>query len=564
MKLLRNAQKLIKNLLIILVGLMFCLVIFFNRQIPAFIYNEYEFMVRADHVLAEIAFNNAEKMINMRTGNSDVLVSDQDKAALYQPINEAIAAIIEANDQQKIYLDKQNKLLSLLPKTYREYHRLELDYFQDYFDSFHAYQEVKSAEHWFYNIVSRWSNAESILVDMDSSTPDYLDKLKELDTVAGLVIQETENAQAKGWLTEDLAKYLTMKNDKIILLYAIMSDPDFTDESFADGMESISYIESRIPDFDQAFSQWHKELIDPKFNQGKEKYASAREKLALADQYYSDHNLSRDRITIILAKFLKSYPKNINQFIPPADAGKIRIDLNGDANQEFLIIDPGDQTQPNDHIKSMIAYDSAGNVIARKPEEIAILQPMIGSAEVHRLKETDRKEAVSFEFPAGPHQSQVMFFALNKDKILPVCLKEKVTGPFDCLFFIGNVGYLPVMDLDQDGLAEVIETTDEYPSEGKLNQEEQAAITEVSGESEADEFTQAMEQIAKREKGGRGRMVIWAIFSYNGKFFEEQTGKDYDRLYNLIGSQIENKMKKSELSRDSLEYLNLVRKLWNK
>ena len=157
-----------------------------------------------------------------------------------------------------------------------------------------------------------------------------------------------------------------------------------------------------------------------------------------------------------------------------------------------------------------------------------------------------------------------MFFDLQKDLLLPVCLKEKVTAPYDCLFFTGNVGNLPVMDLDQDGLAEVIETTDEYPSEGKLNQEEQAAITEVSGESEADEFTQAMEQIAKREKGGRGRTVVWAIFSYNGKFFKEQSGKDYDRLYNLIGSQIKNKMKKSELSRDSLEYLNLVRNLWNK
>jgi len=303
----RLAKLLIKFLLIIFV----LAILIFNRQIPAFIYNECEFMVRANHVFAEMAFNAAEKMINMRTGNSDVLVSDQDKAALYQPINKAITAIIEANDRQKSYLAKQDKLLWLLPKTYREYHRLELDYFQDYSDSFHAYQEVKSAEHWFYNIVSRWSNAESILVDMDSSTPDYLDKLKELNTVAGLVIQETKNAQAKGWLTEDLAKYLTMKNDKIIFLYAIMSDPDFTDESFADGMESIRHIENQIPDFDQAFSQWHEELIDPKFNQGKEKYASAREKLTLADQYYSDHNLSRDRITVILAKFLKTYPKNI-------------------------------------------------------------------------------------------------------------------------------------------------------------------------------------------------------------------------------------------------------------
>ena len=268
-------------------------------------------MIRANHVLAEMFFNKAEEMIDLRTGRSDELVSDQEKTRLYQPINEAIEGIIEANDRQKSYLAKQDKLLWLLPKTYREYHRLELDYFQDYSDSFHAYQEVKSAEHWFYNIIARWTSAEATLTDMDSSTPDYLDKLKNLDTVAGLVVQETKNAQAKGWLTEALAKYLTMKNDKIIFLYAIMSDPDFTDEKFADGMESIGYIESQIPDFNQAFSQWHEELIDPKFNQGKEKYASAIDKLTLADQYYTDHKLSRDWITVILAKFLKTYPKNI-------------------------------------------------------------------------------------------------------------------------------------------------------------------------------------------------------------------------------------------------------------
>jgi len=104
---------------------------------------------------------------------------------------------------------------------------------------------------------------------------------------------------------------LANRRHKIIFLYAIMSDPDFTDESFADGMESIGHIESQIPDFDQAFSQWHQELIDPKFNQGKEKYASAIDKLTLADQYYTDHKLSRDWITVILARFLKTYPKNI-------------------------------------------------------------------------------------------------------------------------------------------------------------------------------------------------------------------------------------------------------------
>lgn len=550
--------------------LILLLIIFliFGSQIPAFIYNEYEFLLRANYQLAETAFNDASTMVDIRTGNSDILASDEEKAGLSLPINKAIERIIQSVEKQKEYLNKQQKLLILLPKKYKEYHLIKKSFLMDYSDSFYAYQKIKTTEHWFYNTIVKMDNAHNDIADLDYSKPGYKEKLAEHSKIAEEINQETKEILEQKRLTDGLADYITMNNDLVIYIDTVVNNPEADKDSIISGLESVNYIYSQVPDFEDEFTRWHDWIVDPQINLGKKQYESAIEKLTKADNYYTDYNLNRDWITIILAKFLKTYPKNINQFIPPADSieesGKIRIDLNGDANQEFLIIDPGDQTQPNDHIKSMIAYDSVGNVIASKPDEITVPQLMFGSAKIYRLKETDRKEAVSFEFPAGPHQSQVMFFALNKDKILPVCLKEKVTGPFDCLFFIGNVGYLPVMDLDQDGLAEVIETTDEYPSEGKLNQEEQAAITEVAGESETNEFTQAMEQIAKREKGGRGRMVVWAIFSYNGKFFKEQSGKDYDRLYNLIGSQIKNKMKKSELSRDSLEYLNLVRKLWNK
>lgn len=539
--------------------LILLLIIFliFGSQIPVFTYNKYEFLFRANYQLAETAFNDASTMVDIRTGNSDILASDEEKAGLSLPINEAIERIIQSVEKQKEYLNKQQKLLILLPKKYKEYHLIKKSFLIDYSDSFYAYQKIKTTEHWFYNTIVKMDNAHNDIADLDYSKPGYKEKLAEHSKIAEEINQETKEILEQKRLTDGLADYITMNNDLVIYIDTVVNNPEADKDSIISGLESVNYIYSQIPDFEDEFTQWHDWIVDPQINLGKKQYESAIEKLTKADNYYSDHNLNRDWITVILAKFLKSYPKNINQFIPPADSadsGKIRMDLNGDGNQEFLVIEPG----------SMIAYDSAGNIIARKPEEITVPQPMVGSAKIYRLKETDRKEAVSFEFVAGPHQSQVMFFDLQKDQLLPVCLKEKVTGPYDCLFFIGNVGYLPVMDLDQDGLAEVIETTDEYPSEGKLNQEEQAAITKVAGESETDEFTQAMEQIAKREKGGRGRMVIWAIFSYNGKFFEEQTGKDYDRLYNLIGSQIENKMKKSELSRDSLEYLNLVRKLWNK
>ena len=128
-----------------------------------------------------------------------------------------------------------------------------------------------------------------------------------------------------------------------------------------------------------------------------------------------------------------------------------------------------------------------------------------------------------------------MFFELRDELILPVCHKDEVSGPYDCLFYSGNTGYLPLLDLDNDGYLELIETVDEYPSSGELG---------------------------AREKGGRGRMVVWAIYSFNGKRFVEQTGDNYEKFYTLIGGTIENRMMRSELSKDSLEYIQFAKDFW--
>ncbi len=69
--------------------------------------------------------------------------------------------------------------------------------------------------------------------------------------------------------------------------------------------------------------------------------------------------------------------------------------------------------------------------------------------------------------------------------------------------------------------------------------------------------------VVKREKGGRGRAVVWAIYGYDGKSFVEQVDDNYDRYYNLIGDKIDNKMKKSDLSKESLEYNEFVKEFWN-
>lgn len=156
-----------------------------------------------------------------------------------------------------------------------------------------------------------------------------------------------------------------------------------------------------------------------------------------------------------------------------------------------------------------------------------------------------------------------MFFELRDDLILPVCHEDEVTGPYDCLFYSGNTGYLPVEDLDGDGLAELVETVDEYPSSSELDSEETSAIDQAFEDQDLEDIAEEAKIVAEREKGGRGRLVVWAIYSFDGTRFVQQTGDNYENYYSFIGDLIENRMRKSELSEDSLEYIQLTKDFWS-
>lgn len=246
-----------------------------------------------------------------------------------------------------------------------------------------------------------------------------------------------------------------------------------------------------------------------------------------------------------------------------SEENKFFIDLDGNGEKEYVVLGIPKNKQDN-YLKSLIAYNKSGEEIASLPSEISIKIPTFKSAKIHRLNTKSDEEYFSLDFIAGPHQSETMFFKLDNNLIIPICHKDEVSGPYDCLFYSGNAGYLPLKDLDKDGYLEIIETVDEYPRSGELTPEEENAINQVAEKEGMDKFAEGARIIAKREKGGRGKTVVWAIYSFNGKRFVEQTGDNYEKYYDLIGNLIENKMKKSELSKDSLEYIQFVRNFWRR
>lgn len=235
-------------------------------------------------------------------------------------------------------------------------------------------------------------------------------------------------------------------------------------------------------------------------------------------------------------------------------------DFNGDGKMEYVETNKlGSAAGSN---VSISIVNSNGDTLAKTPDAITIKEPMSDSFTLFRLNSNEKKDFFSFDFIAGPHEFEKMFFGMYKDKVLPICLTKEVTGPYDCLFYTGKAGGFIVKDLNNDGFAEVVETRDEYPSEGQLSDEEKNAITQSFGTQGVDSLTQGAMTIARREKGGRGRTVVWDIYTYDGEIFNKQEGKSFDDLFAILKKDNPDWITKSDLSQESLDYSQFVRSYW--
>lgn len=237
----------------------------------------------------------------------------------------------------------------------------------------------------------------------------------------------------------------------------------------------------------------------------------------------------------------------------------VSVDLNGDSIKEKLVAIESDQST----VKAMAATTTEGKLIGALPSEIFLPFPDKDFVQVLKLNNDIKNEYSAMGMVVGPHQSITIILGLMDDgRILPVCKTQDPKSLTDCTFWSGEVGELQMADLDGDNNLEVVEYVDEYPKDGALTTEELTAINN----DQYDKITQStLLREAKREKGGRGRKVVWAIYKYNIGTFDEMTGANYDKFYKLAATSNYTQsppIKKSQLSKDSLGYNEFVYKAW--
>jgi len=272
--------------------------------------------------------------------------------------------------------------------------------------------------------------------------------------------------------------------------------------------------------------------------------------------------------------FSSSKPAQNIQNVPLAPEEEhedVKADLNGDGVQETLRLSYTN-TVDDLSVTSLVALDKNGKEIGRLPASMPIPVPFSNSGVVWSPFTDNPRQFVSFNFIVGPHSSETMFFALQDEvrSVLPVCLTDQVKSEQDCYFWSGQADELVVEDLDNDGNLEVIETVDEYPKNGPLAKDALDATNEAFKDLGQDALDGAI-RVLKRESGGRGNKVIWEIYQFNGNYFEKQTGKNFDKYYELAKNYIETTysthptvMRKSAMSQDSLEYNVFMRKYWTR
>ncbi|MDD4110556.1 MAG: hypothetical protein PHS54_03270 [Clostridia bacterium] len=244
---------------------------------------------------------------------------------------------------------------------------------------------------------------------------------------------------------------------------------------------------------------------------------------------------------------------------------RVALDMNGDGIYEMLV----NPLMADDYIEStesakqyLTLYNSEAKKIATTPDwfgsapnssHLDFVTPPIG-IELNDLAQID----VSI----GPHQTETMFLKLEGDLLLPVCKVEKPNSIDDCLFY-NSSGELEtkggMLGGFNDGKLGIIEFVDEYPSvAGKLDNKTKDMISNTF----KDDSRSAI-KIAEMEKNDKGLRVVWNIYVYNGKYFEAQTGENYDKYFGMIDGADSSLLKKTEMTKESVEYTEFAKDFWS-
>jgi hypothetical protein len=534
---------------------------------PRFYFNQLEYQSSQVFSSMENTVGRVEDNFQDMSGIEGLTKTEEEMQKLSDEISQSLNDIESLVGKHKKILNTQLMLKPLLPSKYGEFLNLKNEAFDKYYSSFEKFKLLKDYELGMVSIWNQLDDFRQAIIKGGASSDEFDEKAKDLENTRDKLKKYFDD----GFMTKEYYEAMLSYIDLNIDLYKFTVDLYNNKYTEAQAKEKVSEITSKYKpvDIKKIFTDSFSEINVAKQEEWISLYNQSNEIYLKALDFYEREKLAYDPLSVFLSKLNKNYERSTNLEKDGSSYEEKRADLDGDGKEEILRLSYGKSENSLSDEVSLAAFDQKGEEIARLPKNMPIPKPIENSANVFVLDKEGR-QIVSYDFVVGPHSSYTMFFGLQDLKtggkgILPICFVLDPKSALDCMFWSGEAGSLLFSDFDGDGYLDVSEMVDEYPRDGVLAKEEEDAIKEVFGEGS--KGASAL-RIAKREKGGRGKRVVWGIYSYNGSYFEPKI-KDYEKYYPLVRAYIKNNykdyppiIKKSEISKDSLEYNEFMRNFW--
>lgn len=318
LKVLKFVLKKVKKSLVYIFLILVIIIIAFNRSIPAFVFNEFEYQARTQFWVSEMLSGQETLLKEAARGESNYAISDQEKQKMTQTLSKNRQERQKAIDKYMYWNNLQGKI-PFLPPKYKKYYEMKTPAFKEYKKGFTDYKNLQDKlskaiklESDLYTIQNKY-NADMIFTLYGYGNKDIFKDMQAMVKLAEDIQERSKELYENNVLTEEYYKtfdfYAQTTIDSHDLILKIIEDPN--PEKYYQKLADLRTKEPELPEYEKVYENFLNELYNPKFEKIKKTYDQSLEKMTKADEFYKENNLKQDLVSRFLARFVDFYPRNI-------------------------------------------------------------------------------------------------------------------------------------------------------------------------------------------------------------------------------------------------------------
>ncbi len=285
-------------LLVVLVALAYSL--------PQFYFNEFEFGFRKNFAQAYLAMDEAERGIGLRQRGSEE-IDDELFSNLGEAIEDELKNALSFLDEADLYTQRQEQILFLLPKKYKEYIKLKQQGFSAHYQLVNDFRLRKKNEH-------LTTETAMLIVQINQSVRNtkngdqWLYGLEQIPSKGAQIRSNANVLLEKNHITQEYYDYLIKTVDSynyLFNLYAkVLESNSWVGIDYSGLGEFITPAAELDTIMENLKAEW-----DASWQAHFDKVEENNHELLIASNYFNEQQIARDPISKLLSLFSDAFPR---------------------------------------------------------------------------------------------------------------------------------------------------------------------------------------------------------------------------------------------------------------